>query len=43
MKNPLGIHALVWAGGWSDCYDLARHAKAFMEAQLESLAQVEQS
>ena len=30
LSNMLG----VWRNLWSDGYDLARHAKAFMEAQL---------
>jgi D-psicose/D-tagatose/L-ribulose 3-epimerase len=29
----------VWRNLWSDSYDLARHAKAFMEAQREAAAQ----
>ena len=34
LSNMLG----VWRNLWSDGYDLARHAKAFMEAQLVSAA-----
>lgn len=32
LSNMLG----VWRNLWSDSYDLARHAKAFMEAQLHA-------
>jgi D-psicose/D-tagatose/L-ribulose 3-epimerase len=32
LSNMLG----VWRNIWSDGYDLARHAKAFMEAQLQA-------
>jgi D-psicose/D-tagatose/L-ribulose 3-epimerase len=43
VEPRLSSALAVWRNLWSDSYDLARHAKAFMEAQLESVAQVEQS
>lgn len=43
VEPRLSSALAVWRNLWSDSDDLARHAKAFMETQLESLTQVEQS